>query len=143
MAERRYGPAASVFTASRRLLGTLLSAGETRLRLAVVELQEERDRFFSLLISAFLSLMLGLFGIGMLILWVVVYFWDTHRLLAIGCAAAVLLVLAIALALRVKIVASRPTLLRSTLARLSEDRADIEKHLDEHSMSHEPDKDRH
>lgn len=131
MSERRSGPAASVFTAGRRLLSTLLSAGETRLRLVVVELQEERDRFFSLLISAFLSLMLGLFGIGMLILWIVVYFWDTHRLLAIGCAAAVLLLLAIGLALRVRVVASRPTLLHSTLARLSEDRADLERHIDE------------
>lgn len=141
MSRPRSGPAASILGASRRLLATLMHAGESRIKLAIVELQEERNRFFSLLLSAFLALMLAAFGIGMLILWVVVYYWDTHRLLAIGCAAGILLVLAAILALRVKIVAGRPTLLRSTLARLTEDREQVEEHLDDHSMGRELEKD--
>ncbi|ANF58619.1 phage holin family protein [Halotalea alkalilenta] len=139
MGQGRSGPAAGLFNAGRRLLGTLLSAGETRLRLVIVELQEERDRFFSLLLMAFTALLLATFGIGMLMLWVVVYFWDTHRLLAIGGAAGILLLLALLLALRVKAVASQPTLLRSTLARLSEDRDSIEEHVDEHRVGRQLD----
>ncbi|MGJ8525568.1 hypothetical protein LMG33818_001296 [Halomonadaceae bacterium LMG 33818] len=142
MAEKRTGPAVSVFNASKRLIATLLSAGEARLRLAVVELQEERDRFFSLLINTFVAVLLGLFGIGMVILWIVVYFWDTHRLLAIGCAAGVLLGLAIILAIRVKVLASRPTLLRTTLSLMSEDKSDIEEELDKHSMGRQLQRDK-
>ncbi|MGJ8514395.1 phage holin family protein [Carnimonas bestiolae] len=131
---QRSGPAASVLGSVRKLFTSLLSAGETRLKLVIVELQEERNRFFSLLITAMVALLMAAFGIGMLVLWVVVYFWDTHRLLAIGSAAGILLVLAIILGLRVKYVASRPTLLRSTLEHLGEDREQLEDRVEEHAI---------
>lgn len=129
MAER-HGPAANVFSAARRLLATLLATGETRLRLAVIELEEERARAFALLLISGIALLLIAFGLGMLLLLIIVAFWEDHRLLAIGITAAVLLALGLIAALRVRALARRPTLLRSTLRRLAEDRDSVEHNLE-------------
>ena len=135
MSDRRQGPAARAFSSARELVTLLLKSGTTRLRLAVVELQEERARLFSLLIMVFVALLLAAFGIGMLMLLVTVYFWDTpYRLEAIAVSAGVLLLLAILLGWRALYVARKPTLLRSTLQRLAEDTEQINQHINTQQM---------
>lgn len=135
MSDRRQGPAARAYSAARELVTLLLKSGTTRLRLAVVELQEERARLFSLLIIIFVALLLAAFGIGMLMLLVTVYFWDTpYRLEAIAISAGVLLLLAIILGWRALSIARKPTLLRSTLQRLAEDTDQINQHIDTQQM---------
>ena len=135
MNDRRQGPAARAFSSARELVTHLLKSGTTRLRLAVVELQEERARLFSLLIMVFVALLLAAFGIGMLMLLVTVYFWDTpYRLEAIAVSAGVLLLLAILLGWRALYVARKPTLLRSTLQRLAEDTEQINQHINTQQM---------
>src|SRR5262249_12283889 len=80
--------------ASLRALGaTLADAATTRIELAVVELREEGERRKALLV---LGVAGGVFlGMGLLLatFFVVVLFWETHRLAAIG--AMTLLYLAI------------------------------------------------
>lgn len=135
MSERRQGPAARAFSAARELGTLLLKSGTTRLRLAVIELQEERSRLFTLLIMVFVALLLAAFGLGMLMLLVTVYFWDTpYRLEAIAISAGILLLLSIMLGWRALAVAKRPTLLRSTLQRLTEDTDLINQHIDTQHM---------
>ncbi len=116
------GPAQRLFTATRRLLGSLLATGETRLRLAVLELEEERARLMGLLLLAGLALILLLLGIGVLTTLVIVAFWDTHRLTAIAVSAGVLLGSGLLLCLWVMRLARRRTLLVSTLKHLATDR---------------------
>ncbi|EPC02445.1 hypothetical protein L861_08715 [Litchfieldella anticariensis FP35 = DSM 16096] len=123
----RHGPAERLFVATKRLISSLIRTGETRLRLAVLELEEERARLVTLLMLAGLSLVLMLVGLAALTLLVVVIFWDTHRLLATGLAAGVLLVSGIGLGLWVRRMASRPTLLKSTLKHLATDREILER----------------
>ncbi|MDX1465593.1 MAG: phage holin family protein [Halomonas sp.] len=120
------GPAQRLFGAGKRLLGSLLATGETRLRLAVLELEEERARLFGLLLLAGLSLILLLLGIGVLTALVIIAFWETHRLAAIGTSAAVLLSSGLLLALRVMQLARRRTLLAGTLRHLATDRELVE-----------------
>ena len=120
------GPVQRLFTASRRLLASLMANGETRLRLAVLELEEERSRLFTLLLLLGLSLVLMLLGISMLALLVVVLFWDTHRLAAIGISALMLLGGGITSALLGLRLARRHTLLKETLAQLAQDRQLLE-----------------
>lgn len=135
MGNRRQGPAARAFSAARELVTLLLKSGTTRLRLAVVELQEERARLFSLLIIVFVALLLAAFGIGMLMLLVTVYFWDTaYRLEAIAISAGILLLLALLLGWRALSLARKPTLLRSTLQRLTEDTELINQHINSQQM---------
>ncbi|TDB05131.1 phage holin family protein [Halomonas marinisediminis] len=120
------GPAQRVFTAGRRLLGSLVASGETRLRLAVLELEEERARLVGLLLLAGLALILLLLGIGVLTTLVIVFFWDSYRLTAIAISAGVLLSGGLLLCLRVMQLARRRTLLASTLKHLATDRELLE-----------------
>ncbi|MBB3189264.1 phage holin family protein [Halomonas cerina] len=124
------GPAQRLFSAGKRLLHSLLATGETRLRLAVLELEEERARLVGLLLLAGLSLVLLLLGIGTLTTLVIVAFWETHRLTAIGASALVLLGSGLLLALRVMHLARRRTLLVSTLKHLATDRELVETRRD-------------
>ncbi|RDB43697.1 hypothetical protein DU490_05855 [Halomonas sp. DQ26W] len=129
--EPSQGPAQRLFSAGKRLLSSLFAAGETRLRLVVLELEEERARLFTLLLLSGLSLLLMLLGLGMLMLLVVVFFWETHRLTAITISAAVLLGGGILLALLVMRLARRHTLMKDTLAQLATDRDLVESNRDQ------------
>ena len=105
-----------------RIGGTLAAMVQTRLELAVVEMEEESRRFFGYLVLALLSLFL--FGVAMLLvaLLVIVVFWDTHRIAAVAGMAAVFGVAGAWVALRLKAgFAQKPPLLGHTLAELHKD----------------------
>ncbi|SDL43386.1 Uncharacterized membrane protein YqjE [Franzmannia pantelleriensis] len=125
------GPAERLFGATKRLIASLLSNGEARLRLAVVELEEERARLVTLLLLAGISLLMVMLGLTVLTLFVVVLFWETHRLLAIAASALVLLGGGLALGAWVIHLAKRRTLLKSTLKHLATDRALMETSRDD------------
>lgn len=125
------GPAQRLFAAGKQLLGSLLAIGETRLRLVILEVEEERARLVGLMLLAGLSLVLLMLGIGVLTTLVIVAFWETHRLAAIGISALVLLGSGILLALRVLHLARRRTLLADTLRHLASDRELVEETLRE------------
>ncbi len=125
------GPTQRVFSAAKRLLKSLVANGETRLRLAVLELEEERARLLTLLLLAGASLLLLLLGIATLTALIVVLFWDTYRLTAIGVSAAVLMSLSFLLAFIAIRQAKQHTLLKETLKQLSADRALLEVNEDD------------
>lgn len=80
----RAGPAASVYSAGRGVLTALLGLIETRLALFALELEEERERLVQIGIVAGIALVCAALAIGCTALFVIVLFWDTHRLLAIA-----------------------------------------------------------
>lgn len=116
------GPAENVIGAARRLIANLIASGETRLRLAVVEWEAERDRLLTLLLLAGAGLIMLSFAVGMLLLLVVVAYWEEYRLEAIAICSAGLFVLAAALILAAKRVAKRRKLMAATLHHLNQDR---------------------
>lgn len=120
--ERPAGPMERVFGASKRLLEHLLEGGELRLRLAVLELEEERARLFDLLLLAGLSLALGALGLAFVGVLVIVACWETHRLTAIAGVAVVFLGAAAFAVWRLRRLARQRTLLRATLSQLATDR---------------------
>jgi uncharacterized membrane protein YqjE len=73
-----------LLASARRLLSTLTSIVSTRLELLANELQEERLRLTQMLFFALSALFC--FGMGVLLLtvFIVVLFWDDHRLAAIA-----------------------------------------------------------
>lgn len=92
------GPGASL----RSLGATLLQLVGTRAELAVVELREEGERRKEMLV---LGVVAGLFlALGLLLaaLLVVVIFWDSHRLAAIGGVTALYLAVALLAFLRLR-----------------------------------------
>lgn len=114
----------SITAAVGRIAASLLDLARTRLELAAIELQEGTRRLVGYLVWALAAAVLALFTLGLVVLFVLVLFWDTHRLPAIG-GMAVLFALACAFAamkLRAGL-AARPALLPATLAELRKDAA--------------------
>jgi uncharacterized membrane protein YqjE len=94
MADMRDGapPRPDFRSAASRFVNSALALAHTRVELAAVELAEERDRLkrsAMLIAGAVFMFSFALLGVAA---WIVVYFWDTHRLEAI---AAVTLVFAL------------------------------------------------
>jgi uncharacterized membrane protein YqjE len=113
------GPAASL----RALGATLLELLGTRAELALVELREEGERRTQMLALGLAgALFLGL-ALLLAALFVVVFFWETHRLAAIGGVTLLYLgIAALAFAiLRAKLRASPPPF-EATLRELAADR---------------------
>jgi uncharacterized membrane protein YqjE len=77
----------------KRLTATLTSIVSTRLELLANELQEERLRLTQMLLFALFALFC--FGMGLLLLtvFIVVLFWDDHRLAVLGALGVVFFVM--------------------------------------------------
>lgn len=105
-----------------RIASNLLAMVRTRLELAAIELQEETHRLFGYLAWGVAAAFFGVVAVLLAILFVLVLFWDTHRLLAVG-GMTVLFALGSLLAfLKVRgELAARPPLMAATLAELRKD----------------------
>lgn len=66
-----------------RLASTFLSLAHTRLELASVELEEERQRLFSYVLLGLAALFCISVAALLTVFLVVAIFWDTHRIAAI------------------------------------------------------------
>ena len=110
----------------RQLLSTLTSIASTRLELLANELQEERLRITQMLLFALFALFC--FGVGILLLttFIVVLFWDDHRLAVLGALSALFFALGTLMAMLLRSKAQAKSRLFSTsLAELTEDRAQL------------------
>ena len=116
----------SLMESIKRLLSTLASIVSTRLELLANELQEERLHLTQMLVLALFTLFC--FGIGVLLLtaFIVVLFWDEHRLAALGTLSVVFFALGVltAVLLRGKMEA-KSKLFSVSLAELAKDREQL------------------
>lgn len=123
------GPASNLLRSSVRLLGNFLAIAQTRVDLLTTELQEEVQRAVRSLLAAFAALLAAIFGLLLLGLSVVIYFWDTHRLgAALGVAAVFLGGAALAAWVARREVRDRPRLLDATRSELERDVAEMRRH---------------
>lgn len=125
MSEPAKGP--GLFASLRQLLGTAVETLQLRLALLSNEIEQEKLRLFDGLLWAGLALLL--LGLGALLLcaFIVVLFWDSHRLLALGtlallCLGAGTLLLSMA---RTRL-QSPGGLFNSSVAELRRDRAGLD-----------------
>lgn len=110
----------------RQLLSTVTSIASTRLELLANELQEERLRITQMLLFALFALFC--FGIGILLLtaFIVVLFWDDHRLAALGTLSALFFALGALMAMLLRSKAqAKSRLFSASLAELTEDRKQL------------------
>jgi len=109
-----------------RIGGTLLAMVRTRLALAAVEAQEEVQRVLGFAAWTLFAAFLGAGAFMLVALFVIVLFWDTHRLLAIGGMAGLFALAAVLILARVRAAfAARPPMMAATLAELNKDIAFI------------------
>lgn len=125
MAEASSGLMGSV----RQLLSTLTSVVSTRLELLANELQEERLH----LTQMFLFVMFALFcfGMGLLLLtiFIVVLFWDDHRIAVLGALCTLFFALGAVMTLLVRSkMQVKSKLFSASLAELAKDRQHLNAH---------------
>ncbi len=116
-------PDAGLMGSIRRLFSTLTQIASTRLELLVNELHEERLHLEQMLLSFFSALFCFGMTIMLLTVFVVVLFWDDHRLLVLGALSAVFFAIGVMLAIRLKKMAQvKSRLFSVSLTELAKDR---------------------
>jgi uncharacterized membrane protein YqjE len=92
MAERE-GAAArgGLLHSIKHLAQSLLGAAQTRLEILATEIEEERVRLEQLLLVGLAAAFCFAMGVVLCVALIVFYFWDTHRLAAVGILAALFL----------------------------------------------------
>ncbi|WP_261155408.1 phage holin family protein [Serratia fonticola] len=111
---------------AQRIVTIMVGMVETRVRLAVIELEEEKANLIQLLMMAGLTLLFTAFGLMSLLILI---FWaidPAYRLMALGTTTAVLLFLAVVGLVWTLSKARRSTLLGATRQQLELDRAELE-----------------
>ena len=117
-AEREPG----VISAARRLLVALVDILHTRLELLSTELEEEVLHLRRLACYWLLSVLFLSGGFLLLTGFVLLLFWDEHRLMALGICSALYLALGITCAVALRNGwRNKPRLLAATLAELRKD----------------------
>jgi uncharacterized membrane protein YqjE len=123
MAEKEGAARGGLLQSIKHLARTLLGAAQTRLEILATEIEEERVRLEQMLLVALGAVFCLGMGIVLSVGFIVVFFWDTHRLAAIGLLAAAFLAAAAACgwSLRDKI-RTRPKLFAATRGELTKDK---------------------
>ena len=105
-------------------MATWVAILRTRVEIISTELEEQREWLEQLVIYGVAALFLLSFGLLLLTLFVVMMFWESHRLLVLGIFAALYLLggVAAVLAFRNK-VRNKPKLFAATSEELAKDHA--------------------
>jgi len=105
-----------------RIGSNLLAMLRTRLELAAIELQEETHRLIGYLAWGVAAAFFAVVAVLLAILFVLVLFWDTHRLLAIGVMTGLFALGSLLAFFKVRgDLVMRPPLMAATLAELRKD----------------------
>lgn len=123
MAEESQAAAGGLFESLKTLSVSLVGIVHTRLELLSTDIAEEREHLLTLLLLVQLALFFLGVGILLLALLIVVAFWESHRLLALGGLTGLFLLASVGSAwLAVHKTRTRPRLFEASLAELSKDR---------------------
>lgn len=111
-----------LFASLKNMATTFVAIAHTRLELLSTDLEEGRERLISLLTMAFISLFCLSVGVLLLALFVVVAFWDTHRLLVLGLLTGLFLATGTVLCvLAIRSLKTMPRVFKASLDELSKD----------------------
>lgn len=94
-----HAPEGGLLHSLRTLLATLLATIRTRGELLQVELEEERLRVSGIAVFALVAAFFLALGVLLLSFFLILLFWDTHRLLVCGLLALAYLLIGVSFAL--------------------------------------------
>jgi uncharacterized membrane protein YqjE len=119
-------PTDDIVRSVRRMLAIVVNMAKTRLGLLAVEARLELNRIWPLLALTVLALIFVAMALLMLSLLVIVAYWETSRLLAIGCLLGLYVAATTAtlLILRRKAM-NASSLFAASLSELSKDHAEV------------------
>lgn len=121
-AQQNHGPAKGVINIGQRIVTTLVGMVETRVRLAVVELEEEKANIIQMLLMLGLTMLFTAFGLMSLMVLIIWAVDAQYRLMAIAITTGVLFLLALIFGLWTLRKSRQSTLLRHTRKELANDR---------------------
>ena len=111
----------------RNLARTFLAIVQTCIEIFASEIDEERTRLARIAVLAAVAALCIALAVILLVFFLVVLFWDTNRLVAIGVLAGVFAIGGIAACLGLRAaISQRPKFLSATLAELRKDRTKLE-----------------
>lgn len=117
-------PPAGLLHSIRVLLATLLSTLRTRGELLQVELEEERLRIAGMTLFALAAAIFLALGVLLLSVFLILLFWDTHRVLVSGLLALLYLAIGMGCALAARSRSQvKSKLFAASLAELGKDSA--------------------
>jgi uncharacterized membrane protein YqjE len=112
----------AIGAAVSRIGATLVAMVHTRLELAAVEAQEEARRLLGYLAWTMMAVFLAAGALMLAALFVILIFWDSYRLLAVGGMAALFALAGIVIFARVRSsFDARPAMFEATLGELRND----------------------
>ncbi len=112
----------ALLSSLKNLVFTGASIAQTRLELISTDVQIARTQFINLLIMVIFTLFFLFFGLVMLALLIVVYSWDSDRMLALSLLTSGFLAVGCILALVVlRSLKTMPKLFAATIAELAQD----------------------
>lgn len=118
----------NLLSSLKNLVSTGASIAQTRLELISTDVQIARAKFLTLLVMIIFTLFFLFFGLVMLALLIVIYSWETDRILALSLLTSGFLLAGLILALIVlRSLKTMPKLFEATLAELSKDRQELAK----------------
>jgi len=118
------GPSASpgLFASLRSFWSVLVAILYTRLDLATAELEDEAVRAIKLIVAGLISLLALFAAFFWATFFVLAFFWDTHRLRALGVIFLIYFIIGVVLFLIARhMILTRPRFLSQTLAELRRD----------------------
>ena len=118
----------NLLSSIKSLISTGTSIAQTRLELISVDVQIARTQLISLLVMIVSALFFLFFGLVMLALFIVIYSWESDRMLALGLLTGAFLSVGLILAtLIMQSMRTMPKLFEASIAELAKDREALSK----------------
>jgi len=118
----------NLLSSIKGLASTGASIAQTRLELLSVDVQIARSKFISLLVMIVSALFFLFFGLVMLALLIVIYSWETDRMMALGLLTGAFLSVGVILAILItQSLRKMPRLFEASIAELAKDREALTK----------------
>lgn len=118
----------NLLSSIKSLVSTGASIAQTRLELISVDVQIARTQLIRLLVMIVSALFFLFFGLVMLALFIVIYSWESDRMMALGLLTGAFLSIGLILAaLIMQSLRTMPKLFEASIAELAKDREALSK----------------
>jgi uncharacterized membrane protein YqjE len=118
----------NLLSSIKNLASTGASIAQTRLELISIDIKIARSKFISLLVMIISALFFLFSGLVMLVLFIVIYSWESDRMTALGLLTGAFLSIGLILAaLIMHSLRTMPKLFEASIAELAKDREVLSK----------------
>jgi uncharacterized membrane protein YqjE len=118
----------NLLSSLKNIVATGAAIAQTRLELLSIDVQIARSKFISLLVMVVCALFFLFFGLVMLSLLIVIYSWETNRMLALGLLTIGFIGIGLILTfLVIRSLQTMPKLFEASIAEFAKDREELSK----------------